>query len=179
MFLSTKVFFLRPYFRDHAESELAFCRDLKNPLTLKLGISFQTRPSNRGIDNAIKNSLLDSLIKSLGCSAEFVITCWKFAARSRTLSPRCIPVFSLFLSTFLSFSFPLISSRVSRRPRLHLLTSLRPCVSLFPLFPRGCRRQMPTSPSFSVTGNRITRYMTPRGSQSRIITNRTVCTRCI
>lgn len=114
----------------------------------EFNVTSRMRPSNRGIDNAIKNSLLDSLIKSLGCSAEFVITCWKFAAAfAHTFAAlySCTSLHPLSLSLFLS-----LSSRISRRPRLHLPSSQRPRVSLFRQFPRTCRRQMPTSPSFSI-----------------------------
>lgn len=105
------------------------------------------RPSNRGIDNAIKNSLLDSLIKSLGCSAEFVITCWKFAAAfAHTFATLCIPMYPLSLSLSLSSVLVFPSSHAST----YLPSSQRPRVSLFRQFPRACRRQMPTSPSFSV-----------------------------
>lgn len=107
------------------------------------------RPSNRGIDNAIKNSLLDSLIKSLGCSAEFVITCWKFAAAfAHTFAAlySYVPSLSHALSSVLVFP----SSHASTYLPIYLRSSQRPRVSLFRQFPRACRRQMPTSPSFSV-----------------------------
>lgn len=120
----------------------------------EFNVTSRMQPSNRGIDNAIKNSLLDSLIKSLGCSAEFVITCWKFAHTFAALYS-CTLSLSLFLSSVLVFPGGHASYLT-----LNVLASLP-----FPAVSPGLPKADANFAKFQrITGNHITRYMTPCGN---------------